>query len=106
FPASAVRVWCVFLLSLHDALPISRRPRCWVIRPTRYAARAEPRVNRPTGSPADPAVPSISSASRAPTVIPAAEMLGTAGSAGLRSEEHTSELQSRFEIVWRPLLEK
>src|SRR5699024_12739194 len=29
-----------------------------------------------------------------------------AGGPALRSEEHTSELQSRFELVCRPLLEK
>src|SRR5699024_11911838 len=32
-------------------------------------------------------------------------LVGSRGSVG-RSEEHTSELQSRFELVWRLLLEK
>src|SRR5438132_13765651 len=31
---------------------------------------------------------------------------GVLHAAGLRSEEHTSELQSHSDIVWRPLLEK
>src|SRR5437868_11470897 len=35
-----------------------------------------------------------------------AERAGDDGGAAARSEEHTSELQSRFDLVWRLLLEK
>src|SRR5699024_11513100 len=34
------------------------------------------------------------------------ELMATLGSGSLRSEEHTSELQSRFDLVCRLLLEK
>src|SRR5215510_40876 len=61
----------IYTLSLHDALPISRRPR-----------RAGPRAG-------------AASAPRRSAASPAA-----------RSEEHTSELQSRGHLVCRLLLEK
>src|SRR3989449_8197552 len=38
--------------------------------------------------------------------VPAREALARAGLPGLRSEEHTSELQSRLHLVCRLLLEK
>src|SRR5215207_11496349 len=57
----------IYTLSLHDALPISARPRCGL------ACRPSMTSGRP-GKP--------------------------------RSEEHTSELQSRVELVCRLLLEK
>src|SRR5438067_11439923 len=67
----------IYTLSLHDALPISRR------RPatdsSRRCSRAFPRGRCASGC-------------------------GTA--APPRSEEHTSELQSRFDLVCRLLLEK
>src|SRR2546421_9192992 len=64
----------IYTLSLHDALPISRRPA-----PTRPSARRAPTAG------IAPALP---------------------GQAGGRSEEHTSELQSRSDLVCRLLLEK
>ncbi len=48
------------------------RPRACVIRPTRSAANADPRVNNAVGKPARLSDPSICCARRAPTVIPAA----------------------------------
>src|SRR5437868_9496867 len=39
-------------------------------------------------------------------VVPSWEIPQTSGVHGARSEEHTSELQSRFELVCRLLLEK
>ena len=50
----------------------SRLPWRWVMPPIRNAARAEPRVNSAVGTPARSSEPSISWASNAPTVIPAA----------------------------------
>src|SRR5690625_6670107 len=67
-----------YTLSLHDALPISRRAR----RPLGGAA-AEPLDGRDHGLAA-----------------------GHGDRAGDRSEEHTSELQSRGHLVCRLLLEK
>src|SRR2546422_7853726 len=76
----------IYTLSLHDALPIcSRRPR----RTSRL-----PLLPVPAASP-----------SRAPWC--ARSGVCAPGAAGrLRSEEHTSELQSRLHLVCRLLLEK
>src|SRR5690625_6760058 len=79
------------------ASPI-RLPKRFESLPTASAAPADPKVNKAAGTPANALVPSISSASNAPTVIPAANPA--------RSEEHTSELQSRGHLVCRLLLEK
>src|SRR5438067_6155183 len=68
----------IYTLSLHDALPISE-PRA----PTRHRADARPRPHVP---------------GRAPH--------GWLADGDVRSEEHTSELQSRFDLVCRLLLEK
>src|SRR6266511_6420849 len=61
----------IYTLSLHDALPISRRRRRKRPRPGRRARQSRRPAARPT-----------------------------------RSEEHTSELQSRENLVCRLLLEK
>src|SRR2546422_5446345 len=66
----------IYTLSLHDALPISSRAACRRARPLRCA--------RAAGSPRR----------RSPRPR------------GTRSEEHTSELQSRLHLVCRLLLEK
>src|SRR5438270_9760715 len=72
----------IYTLSLHDALPISRsRPRAPPPGPRRAVVRAAPRAAP------GPALP---------------EELR----ARLRSEEHTPELQSQSNLVWRLLLEK
>src|SRR5437868_12741934 len=74
-------------LSLHDALPISPAPRCTVSAPPAN-------VTASAASPAVVPLPPITvrSSSPAPKIS--------------RSEEHTSELQSRFDLVCRLLLEK
>src|SRR5690625_5685032 len=76
-------------LSLHDALPISSRssstPGSWTA---------------PTSSPHSPWAP-ISRSSAGPTSMGSWPVGATA-----RSEEHTSELQSRGHLVCRLLLEK
>src|SRR5438067_6896981 len=66
----------IYTLSLHDALPIS----LYVL-----AAKATLRRSAP---------------------LPATAATFTIGALLLRSEEHTSELQSRFDLVCRLLLEK
>src|SRR5438067_8209169 len=78
-------------LSLHDALPIS------------FAFALSAAMTVGTGL-APPAV----AAARAPVASPEGRAASTAGGASPvpRSEEHTSELQSRFDLVCRLLLEK
>src|SRR5699024_11298921 len=73
-----------FSLSLHDALPIS---------PTAPSPRRGRRRRRP-GRAAGVSVPSHVRPDRCPR------------RSRYRSEEHTSELQSRFDLVCRLLLEK
>src|SRR5207249_11043229 len=86
-----------FPLSLHDALPISTS-----------AVTLAPFT---TGFPACTCLPSLASSTRSNvTLLPGSAsscgtLMVTPGSAR-RSEEHTSELQSRFDLVCRLLLEK
>src|SRR2546422_11428507 len=77
----------IYTLSLHDALPISGS-----------ISPAGERISRAGGS-ASPATPSWCSARERPSSPP-----GTG--CRRRSEEHTSELQSRLHLVCRLLLEK
>src|SRR2546422_10167884 len=74
----------IYTLSLHDALPISARPGAW---PGRRA--------RPGG----PARGSCSARGRSAPARWTRRRIR-------RSEEHTSELQSRLHLVCRLLLEK
>src|SRR5690606_40975786 len=79
----------IYTLSLHDALPIctstAPRSRDWSTARPRWSRRACPRSR---------AARSTSAAAARPTSTPP------------RSEEHTSELQSRENLVCRLLLEK
>src|SRR5690349_22461751 len=78
----------IYTLSLHDALPILRTSRCtW---------RSPRPLPRRCGTP----LPRIRSV--APGWVPGR----TSTVSSLRSEEHTSELQSRRDLVCRLLLEK
>src|SRR3712207_9026827 len=79
----------IYTLSLHDALPISV--------PVRAAGRA---VDRPRVHEGDQAGPAAG-VPRGPVHV-----VGRGGAAVRRSEEHTSELQSRQYLVCRLLLEK
>src|SRR5699024_12513294 len=81
-PAAAGR----YSLSLHDALPIS---------PVRAAG---------TGQVATTS--SMTPSSAAPSTAVASGVLSQTRTMAPRSEEHTSELQSRFDLVCRLLLEK
>src|SRR5690606_41296849 len=82
-------------LSLHDALPISAN--------TPHDARAP---SATTSSGASPACARIASASRCGSIARASPRSRDATVASSRSEEHTSELQSREKLVCRLLLEK
>src|SRR5207249_10763577 len=82
----------LYTLSLHDALPISASrhhfPWCGV-----------------TPAPAGPRRERASDAST-PNPITAPSLRAAEPTRRIRSEEHTSELQSRFDLVCRLLLEK
>src|SRR5690606_41378679 len=83
----------LYSLSLHDALPISAYPakttRATVPRPVRMATRTVHGMVIRRTAPSWPFMPAM--------LVP---------STMLRSEEHTSELQSRENLVCRLLLEK
>src|SRR3712207_7842097 len=85
----------IYTLSLHDALPIcplppQRRPPRPPRRPRRRAGRRRPHDHPLSGTPRRAAV----------------ERGAADGGKAARSEEHTSELQSRQYLVCRPLFEK
>src|SRR5206468_12946032 len=84
----------IYTLSLHDALPISRRS----LHPTVQAAREEHELIASHGGAAG-----IAKLREDSQFVKSAF---TQFSKGDRSEEHTSELQSRSDIVCRLLLEK
>src|SRR5206468_11889706 len=93
----------IYTLSLHDALPISRAFRA--AKPAREYRMAEPRVrcelrfhgtsDRPCRQASRKSRWRRGGAQRRQIPLP-----------WLRSEEHTSELQSRSDLVCRLLLEK
>src|SRR2546422_6643439 len=74
----------IYTLSLHDALPISDRPMRF-----RRCAREGRATASTRGAPCSRPTPRL-----------------PPGREALRSEEHTSELQSRLHLVCRLLLEK
>src|SRR5690625_6178239 len=89
----------LYALSLHDALPISciKRPRS----ATRAAPSCSDNAPAHTNAEYSPRLWPASCAGRAPP-----RCSHTRHTATLRSEEHTSELQSRGHLVCRLLLEK
>src|SRR5437870_9724287 len=82
----------IYTLSLHDALPISL-----AVRPKSSSGRASGVTSESS------ALSTLRAVMRAP-VMSASSKSGNAQTA--RSEEHTSELQSRGHLVCRLLLEK
>src|SRR3712207_6967003 len=83
----------IYTLSLHDALPIS---------PSRRTTRTTPAARRPAPTTA-PRDPGPVTRARPPL---RAVLAGVTSGVRSRSEEHTSELQSRQYLVCRLLLEK
>src|SRR5690349_23808661 len=90
----------IFTLSLHDALPISVSDQAWRETARRHASRS--RESR--RAPAHRSSRSRDGTAPWPTALPSAS--SPCCRRRIRSEEHTSELQSRRELVCRLLLEK
>src|SRR5699024_12607562 len=87
-------------LSLHDALPIYTTPHREPARepsPSAMASASRPSATKNTAMP---------SMSRPLEPSPWMNHANRAHIIQIRSEEHTSELQSRFDLVCRLLLEK
>src|SRR5207302_3061048 len=94
----------IYTLSLHDALPILQ---CGEGSPVNgYCPRREPPT--PTGAAAFPASVGLTVPRRSRcNVVSSSSVPGSSSSpSSERSEEHTSELQSRENLVCRLLLEK
>src|SRR5690606_30936982 len=79
-------------------------------RPSRADRDAAPRARRAPPTPRPPGASHVRDAPSAPATVRAApehaRPTSTPSAAGSRSEEHTSELQSRENLVCRLLLEK
>src|SRR5206468_10847545 len=86
-------------LSLHDALPIYSKPRC--ARQPQTCKRPKPRC-----SPQKPHSSATRWMRKAPTFLFSSSIWNAPSKCTKRSEEHTSELQSRSDLVCRLLLEK
>src|SRR5438045_8030035 len=84
----------IYTLSLHDALPISNAR-------FRIKAPGSPKRTNLTCFGAMDAFPPVPRKASLPPAL-----RGTGGKASIRSEEHTSELQSLRHLVCRLLLEK
>src|SRR5207249_12305513 len=91
----------LYTLSLHDALPISSSMR----EPVSISAVAM-MVSDPPSSTLRAAPRKRLGRCSALASTPPVSTLPDEGTTLLRSEEHTSELQSRFDLVCRLLLEK
>src|SRR5207249_10989471 len=91
FPAPSTSE--LYTLSLHDALPISVKTPGLLISIALYVALISPRLD------------SMNRYSR-PRIASGGNRCGFEAAFPIRSEEHTSELQSRFDLVCRLLLEK
>src|SRR2546422_2212263 len=90
----------IYTLSLHDALPISDPQDRDPVAPARLPVHGVRRAG--LGPRRRPRVSAITAESR-PTLAAKARLSAVIA---LRSEEHTSELQSRLHLVCRLLLEK
>src|SRR5699024_12689757 len=90
----------IYSLSLHDALPILWLIRCRCALSSRMTSGLK---YRSTGSPHS--LMSCMITGRL-GIVPSFSIFARYRESILRSEEHTSELQSRFDLVCRLLLEK
>src|SRR5699024_11927277 len=94
----------IYPLSLHDALPIYQVTKRRLAPLRRWRVKSVPTIWRPSSW--SPSKEKVASSSR-PKVFSPRSWTGAAQTTSYsRSEEHTSELQSRFDLVCRLLLEK
>src|SRR5699024_11681197 len=100
-------LWCpaqlssdIYTLSLHDALPISG-----IESVNFFATMADIKKDKMTTG-LNPIITSTNVTGARTAVSSVLVMMGFKPVVILRSEEHTSELQSRFDLVCRLLLEK
>src|SRR5439155_20002079 len=91
----------IYTLSLHDALPISENTSV-----SGGKAKARALVRKIRAHLTAPALIEAAGLKVEDTVPTAAVPVAASGRARARSEEHTSELQSRGHLVCRLLLEK
>src|SRR5699024_12866391 len=96
FICSPAPTRAAYPLSLHDALPIWTSSSCWTPSPAWAAPTTTPRRRRAASCPA----------ASTPTRCTRRSDSSARRATSRRSEEHTSELQSRFDLVCRLLLEK
>src|SRR5699024_11857362 len=92
----------VSALSLHDALPICQQHQLEGGDPLTVQAGDALRVDELRADPQ----PGEEGGAHAGAALVEKLLEGAVGADGDRSEEHTSELQSRFDLVCRLLLEK
>src|SRR5207249_5419279 len=95
----------IHTLSLHDALPISIAPRSST-GSTCNPCSAKPAATPCSGGTPNGSSPTTSAAWVTPTFAGVGRNSPPRFTTMRRSEEHTSELQSRFDLVCRLLLEK
>src|SRR5258706_2933009 len=91
----------IYTLSLHDALPISS------VAAARWSwPSARPRRNPAENASPQPVVSTTSTGKAGTGCAPLASTMSAPSAPHVRSEEHTSELQSLTNLVCRLLLEK
>src|SRR5947207_8780816 len=87
----------IYPLSLHDALPISTKA---------SAASASLRIRNSENAPTAAWITRVKAVSVLVAASARADCSGSEADSAVRSEEHTSELQSHSDLVCRLLLEK
>src|SRR5699024_11272508 len=97
FPSTATTTTEIYTLSLHDALPIS-----FQTVPTVQFSTSTPEVQTQQ----IPKIETLEQTQNFESDIELDKIIANLIRQQERSEEHTSELQSRFDIVCRLLLEK
>src|SRR5699024_11621356 len=92
----------LFTLSLHDALPILGINSPGLVKEKYYTGVETSDASLESADKIEPYVPE----NIWPELTYTKDETSVLASKGMRSEEHTSELQSRFDLVCRLLLEK
>src|SRR5207248_9227131 len=95
-----------YTLSLHDALPIYEPRDARGCRPPRHRRRVGRRAGGGGGGGGGGTRAGLRAAGGAGATVDPPRRLARSAGDGARSEEHTSELQSPYDLVCRLLLEK